>query len=77
MSPTSGRNRSDSGTVLTFTTGAPLPATTIEGTVVDWTHQPARLPVPWSRRVLLPDSLPYRGARRFQRPLQLRPAARG
>ena len=29
------RNRSAKGTVLTFTTGAPLPTTTIEGTVVD------------------------------------------
>jgi Bacterial Ig-like domain len=54
------RNRSTAGTVLTFTTGAPLPATTIDGTVVDWTTS---RPVAGAlvEAVLLPDSLPYRG----------------
>ena len=54
------RNRSTAGTVLTFTTGAPLPGTTIEGTVVDWT---TNRPVAGAlvEAVLLPDSLPYRG----------------
>jgi hypothetical protein len=54
------RNRSTSSTVLTFTTGAPLPATTIEATVVDWTtSRPA--PGALVEAVLLPDSLSYRG----------------
>ena len=54
------RNRSTAGTVLTFTTGAPLPATTIDGTVVDWTtNRPAAGAL--IEAVLLPDSLPYRG----------------
>ena len=54
------RNRSTGGTVLTFTTGAPLPTTTLEATVVDWTTS---RPVPGAlvEAVLLPDSLPYRG----------------
>jgi Big-like domain-containing protein len=54
------RNRSDTGAVLTFTTGAPLPATSIQGTVVDWTtSRPA--PAALVEAILLPDSLPYRG----------------
>ena len=54
------RNRSTKGTVLTFTTGAPLPATTIDGTIVDWTtSRPAAGAL--LEAVLLPDSLPYRG----------------
>ena len=54
------RNRSDPGAVLTFTTGAPLPATSIQGTVVDWTTgRPA--PAALVEAILLPDSLPYRG----------------
>jgi hypothetical protein len=54
------RNRSKAATVLTFTTGAPLPTTTIEATVVDWTTS---RPVPGAlvEAVLLPDSLAYRG----------------
>ena len=53
------RNRSLRGTVLTFTTGAPLPTTTLEGTVVDWrTNQPA--PAALVDALLMPDSLPYR-----------------
>ena len=53
-------NKSKSGTVLTFTTGAPLPSTTIEGTVVDWsTGRPA--PGALVEAILMPDSLPYRG----------------
>ena len=54
------RNRSTAGTVLTFTTGAPLPATTIDGTVVDWTTaRPAAGAL--VEAILLPDSLAYRG----------------
>jgi hypothetical protein len=53
------RNRTTRGTVLTFTTGAPLPSTTIEGTVVDWrSNQPA--PGALVEALLMPDSLPYR-----------------
>jgi Bacterial Ig-like domain len=53
------RNRSDQGAVLTFTTGAPAPSTTITGTVVDWsTSRPA--PTALAEALLLPDSLPYR-----------------
>ena len=54
------RNRSDTGAVLTFTTGAPLPATSSPGTVVDWTTgRPA--PAALVEAILLPDSLPSRG----------------
>jgi hypothetical protein len=54
------RNRSDRGALVTFSTGAPRPRTTFQGTVVDWTSgrpAPAALVV----ATLLPDSLPYRG----------------
>ncbi len=54
------RNRSDRGALVTFSTGAPRPQTTFQGTVVDWTSgrpTPAALVV----ATLLPDSLAYRG----------------
>jgi hypothetical protein len=54
------RNQSDRGALITFSTGAPRPERTLEGTVVDWTSgrpAPAALVV----ATLLPDSLPYRG----------------
>ena len=52
-------NRTKRGGIVTFTTGAPLPATTLRGMVVDWT---TRRPLPRGliEAVLLPDSLPYR-----------------
>jgi hypothetical protein len=54
------RNRSEEGTVLTFTTGGPLPKTTLQGTVVDWSQsRPAAVAL--VEALLLPDSLPYRG----------------
>jgi hypothetical protein len=54
------RNRSNQGTVLTFTTGAAAPSTTITGTVVDWsTSRPA--PAALVEALLQPDTLPYRG----------------
>lgn len=54
------RNQTKRGTVLTFTTGAPLPTTTIDGTVVDWTSsRPAAEAL--VEALLLPDSLSYRG----------------
>jgi Big-like domain-containing protein len=54
------RNQSKRGTVLTFTTGAELPTTTITGTVVDWkSSRPT--PAALVEALLLPDSLPYRG----------------
>jgi hypothetical protein len=53
------RNRLDSGTVITFTTGAPLPTATLTGRVVDWASgrlgQAALI-----EAFLLPDSLRYR-----------------
>jgi hypothetical protein len=53
-------NRSESGTVLTFTTGAPKPTNTLQGVVVDWgTSRPAANALVIA--TLLPDSLPYRG----------------
>ncbi len=53
------RNRSDSGRVVTFTTGAPVPAAELSGRIGDWTtgRAAARALV---EAVLLPDSLPYR-----------------
>jgi hypothetical protein len=53
-------NRTEQGAVLTFSTGAPRPQTTLEGQVVDWsTSRPA--PRALVIASLLPDSLPYRG----------------
>ncbi|MEO7986488.1 MAG: Ig-like domain-containing protein, partial [Gemmatimonadales bacterium] len=53
------RNRSKDGTVLTFTTGAPLPDRRLQGLVVDWsTNRPA--PQALVEALLEPDSLPYR-----------------
>jgi hypothetical protein len=54
------RNQMKTGRVLTFTTGAELPNTTVEGTVVDWTSgRPA--PGALVEALLVKDSLPYRG----------------
>jgi hypothetical protein len=53
-------NRAQKGAVLTFTTGAPRPQTTLQGVVVDWsTSRPA--PGGLVVASLLPDSLAYRG----------------
>jgi hypothetical protein len=54
------RNRLDRGALVTFSTGAPPPRTTFEGTVVDWT---SGRPAPGALVIatLLPDTLPYRG----------------
>ena len=53
-------NRTEQGAVLTFSTGAARPQTTLEGQVVDWsTGRPA--PGALVVASLLPDSLPYRG----------------
>jgi hypothetical protein len=53
------RNRSEEGKVVTFSTGGPPPATTLQGTVVDWSSgRPAQEALVVA--VLLPDSLPYR-----------------
>ena len=53
-------NRTEEGAVLTFSTGAARPQTTLEGQVVDWsTGRPA--PGALVIASLLPDSLPYRG----------------
>ena len=53
------RNRNDSTRVVTFTTGAPIPALHLTGQV--WTGPPlGRSRGRWSSRMLLPDSLRYR-----------------
>jgi hypothetical protein len=53
------RNRRDSTTIVTFTTGAPLPTLRLAGQVWDWsTARPARLALVVA--LLLPDSLRYR-----------------
>jgi Big-like domain-containing protein len=53
-------NRSQQSTVLTFTTGAPKPNTTLQGRVIDWdSGRPAGSALVIA--TLLPDSLPYRG----------------
>ncbi len=54
------RNRLERGALVSFSTGAPAPATTFGGVVVDWTTArpaPAALVV----ALKLPDSLAYRG----------------
>jgi hypothetical protein len=54
------RNRSEQRAVITFTTGAPPPASRLNGQVVDWTSsRPAAEALVVA--TLLPDSLPYRG----------------
>lgn len=53
------RNQLDSGRVVTFTTGAPLPTGRLRGLVVDW--QAGRMAQPaMIEALLLPDSLSYR-----------------
>jgi hypothetical protein len=53
-------NRSETGTVLTFTTGAPKPTNMLQGQIMDWgTSRPAGNGLVIA--TLLPDSLPYRG----------------
>src|SRR6266536_4927539 len=53
------RNRSLTGRVITFSTGAPVPTAKLEGLVVDWSSaRPASTAL--VEALLLPDSLPYR-----------------
>jgi len=53
-------NQSKNGAVLTFSTGAPKPTSTLQGQIVDWgTARPAGDALVIAK--LLPDSLPYRG----------------
>ncbi len=53
------RNASDSNTVVTFTTGAPIPTLHLTGRIWDWTTaRPARAALVVA--LLLPDSLRYR-----------------
>ncbi len=52
-------NKADTSVVITFTTGAPLPTTTLSGRVVDWeTRRMAAGAL--VEAILQPDSLPYR-----------------
>ena len=53
------RNRLDSGTVVTFTTGAPLPTVTLNGKVVDWPAGRMARPA-LIEAILAPDSQRYR-----------------
>ena len=69
------RNRSNQGALVTFSTGAPRPDTTFEGTVVDWSIGPARASSA-GRRAQLPDSLPYRGLADSSGHFSLGPASR-
>jgi hypothetical protein len=53
-------NQSKTGAVLTFSTGAPKPTSTLQGQIVDWgTARPGSDALVIAK--LLPDSLPYRG----------------
>jgi len=53
-------NRSDSGLVVTFSTGAPLPSAALTGRVVDWPNRKMGAGA-LVEAVLSPDSLVYRG----------------
>ena len=70
------RNRLDSGTVATFSTGAPLPDGRLAGTIVDWAGgRPARAAL--VEAILLPDSLPYRALTDSSGAFDLGPVPRG
>jgi len=70
------RNRLDSGTVVTFSTGAPLPDSRLRGTIVDWTA--GRLAqAALVEAILLPDSLPYRALTDSSGAFDLGPIPRG
>lgn len=70
------RNRLDSGTVATFSTGAPLPDGRLAGTIVDWAGgRLARAAL--IEAVLLPDSLPYRALTDSSGHFDLGPVPRG
>jgi len=53
------QNRMKRGRLVVFSTGPPIPAATLTGTVVDWPGNKAA-PGALVEAVLLPDSLPYR-----------------
>lgn len=70
------RNRLDSGTVVTFSTGAPLPTVSLSGRVVDW--QAGRMARPaLIDAILLPDSLRYRALSDSTGGFQFGPLPRG
>ncbi|MEO8294840.1 MAG: Ig-like domain-containing protein [Gemmatimonadota bacterium] len=70
------RNRLDSGAVVTFSTGAPLPTRTLRGTVIDWqAGHPARLAM--VEALLLPDSLSYRSLTDSSGHFEIGPLPRG
>ena len=52
-------NRSKTGRIITFTTGAPIPTRFLSGRVVDWATSRAS-PLALVEALLLPDSLAYR-----------------
>lgn len=70
------RNRLDSGTVVTFTTGAPIPDARLSGSVIDWAG--ARMAMAGLvEAILLPDSLSYRGITDSSGRFDLGPLPRG
>jgi hypothetical protein len=70
------RNRLDSGTVITFTTGAPIPDARLTGSVIDWAG--GRMAVTGLvEAILLPDSLGYRGITDSSGRFDLGPLPRG
>lgn len=70
------RNRGDNRAVVTFTTGAPAPNTSLTGRVIDWTSaRPA--PAALVSAVLLPDSLAYRAVADSSGNFKLGPLPRG
>jgi hypothetical protein len=52
-------NKADTSIVITFTTGAPVPTTTLSGRVIDWMSRKLAAGT-LVEAVLEPDSLPYR-----------------
>lgn len=69
-------NRTTTGSLVTFTTGAPAPDYTLRGKVYDWaTSQPARGVL--LQAILLPDSLAYRATTDSSGSFVLGPLPRG
>lgn len=70
------RNRGENRAIVTFTTGAPAPNTSLTGRVIDWTSaRPA--PAALVSAVLLPDSLAYRAVADSSGNFKLGPLPRG
>ncbi|MGH7703184.1 MAG: Ig-like domain-containing protein, partial [Gemmatimonadales bacterium] len=70
------QNRSDSGAVITFTTGAPLPTGGLRGQAIDWVGQKLGRGA-LIEAVLQPDSLIYRAVADSSGRFSLTPLPRG